>query len=72
MPRSMKVDKDKPENQEEKALTCIHPAYTLFDTPEPDSNETENLIVKNFLNTLADISLSIASRNDKKDGKSQS
>ena len=62
MPGSMKVDKDKSENQEEKALTCIHPAYTLFDTPEPDSNETESLIVKNFLNTLAEIALSIASR----------
>ncbi len=66
------MDKDKTENQEEKALTCIHPAYTLFDTPEPDSNETEDLIVKNFHNTLADISLSIASRNDQKDVKSQS
>ena len=70
MSRSMKVNRDKPKNQEEKALTRIRPAYTLFDTPEPDSNETENLIVKNFLNTLADISLSIASRNDKKDGRS--
>ncbi len=72
MPGSRKVVRDKSENHEEKVLTCIHPAYTLFDTPEPDSNETEDLIVKNFLNTLADISLSIASRNDKKDGKSQS
>ena len=54
--------RDKPENQEEKALTCIHPAYTLSNTPEPDSNETESLIVKIFLNTLAEISLSIASR----------
>lgn len=68
MPRSMKVDRDKPENQEEKALTCIHPSYTLSDTPEPDSNETESLIVKDFLHTLADVSLSIASRNSKKDG----
>ena len=62
MPRSMKVHRDKPENYEEKALTCIHPSYTLSDTPEPDSNETESLIVKNFLNTLAEIALSIASR----------
>ncbi len=62
MPRSMKVDRDKPENYEEKALTCIHPPYTLFDTPEPDSNETESLIVKHFLDTLAEVSISIASR----------
>ncbi len=62
MPGSRKVVRDKSENQEEKALTCIHPAYTLFDTPEPESTETESLIVKNFLNALAEISLSISSR----------
>ena len=62
MPRSRLVSRDKPENRQEKALTCIHPSYTLSDTPEPDSNETESLIVKNFLNTLAEIALSIASR----------
>ena len=50
------------ENSRKKALTCIHPSYTLSDTPEPDSNETESLIVKIFLNTLAEIALSIASR----------
>ena len=54
--------RDNREDNEEKALTCIHPSYTLSDTPEPDSNETESLIVKNFLNTLAEIALSIASR----------
>jgi len=66
------VVRDKSENYEEKALTCIHPAYTLFDTPEPDSDETESLMVKNFLDTLAEVSLSIASRNARKDGESQS
>ncbi len=69
MPGSRKVVRDKSENYEEKALTCIHHSYTLSDTPEPDSDETESLMVKNFLNTLADVSLSIASRNDKKDGE---
>ena len=58
----MDVDSDKSENQAEKALTCIHAAYTLSDTPEPEPNETESLIVNNFLNTLAEISLSISSR----------
>ncbi len=62
MPGSRKVARDKSENYEEKALTCIRSAYTLFDTPEPESNETESLIVKNFLNALAEISLSISSR----------
>ncbi len=62
MPGSRKVIRNNREDYEEKALTCIHPSYTLSDTPEPDSNETESLIVKNFLNTLAEIALSIASR----------
>ena len=65
------MDRDNHKNQEEKALTCIHHAYTLFDTPEPDSNGTESLMVKNFLDTLAEVSLSIASRNARKDGESQ-
>jgi hypothetical protein len=71
MPGSRKVVRDKSENYEEKALTCIRSAYTLFDTPEPESTETESLIVKIFLNTLAEVSLSIASRNARKDGESQ-
>jgi hypothetical protein len=62
MPGSRKVVRDKSENHEEKALTCIHPAYTLFDTPEPDSNGTESLMIKHFLDTLAEVSISIASR----------
>ncbi len=62
MPGSTKVVRDKSENYKEKALTCIHPAYTLFDTPEPESNETESLIVKNFLDTLAEVTIAIASR----------
>ena len=49
-------------NNRQKALTCIRSAYTMAGTPEPDLNETESLIVKNFLNTLAEIALSIASR----------
>ncbi len=72
MPGSRKVIRNNRENHKDKALTRIHLSYTLSDTPEPDSNETESLVVKNFLNTLADVSLSIASRNDKKDGESQS
>lgn len=54
--------RDNRENYEEKALTCIHIPYTLSDTPVPESNEAESLIVNNFLNTLAEIALSIASR----------
>ncbi len=62
MSGSRKVVRDNRENYEENALTCIRSPYTLSNTPEPDSNETESLIVRNFLNTLAEIALSIASR----------
>ena len=61
------VEKDKnSKNNRLNVLTRIHPSYTLSDTPEPDSNETESLTVKNFLNTLAEVSISIASRNGEK------
>ena len=56
------MDRGKRENLQDKALTCIHLAYTLFDTPEPDSNGTESLMIKHFLDTLAEVSISIASR----------
>jgi len=62
MPGSRKVVRDKSEKHEEKVLTCIRSAYTLSDTPEPDLSETESLIVNNFFNALAEISLSISSR----------
>ena len=52
--------RDNSENYEEKALTCIHPSYTLSGTN--DGNEVDEMMVKDFLNTLAEIALSIASR----------
>jgi len=65
--KHVSVEKDKnSENNRLNVLTRIHPSYTLSDTPEPDSNETESLILKNFLNTLAEVSISIASRNGEK------
>lgn len=64
MPQRMTVDENKRVDQDEKALTCIRPAYTLCGTPEPESNETEELIVKNFLNVLAEISIAVASRKE--------
>ena len=53
------MEKDNQENQEEKALTCIRPPYTLFDT----TDGVDELMIKNFLNTLAEIAVSVASRN---------
>jgi hypothetical protein len=52
---------DQPENSQknpEIALTCIRNAYTLADTPD----SVNDLMIKNFLNTLAEIALSIATR----------
>ena len=59
------MDKENEEtngNNRPKSLTCIRRAYTLCDTPEPESNEIESLIIKTFLNTLAEVAIAIASR----------
>ena len=52
------MEEEKSEKTPDQALTCIHDAYTLADTPD----EADALIIKNFLNTLAEIALAIASR----------
>jgi len=43
-------------------LTRIHETYTLLNTTEPDYNPSDQLIIDNFLQTLAQIALSIAAR----------
>ena len=50
---------------QKKALTCIHGTYTLSNTREVFS-ELDEQTVKNFLNTLAEIALAIASRKIKR------
>ena len=50
------------DNNDKNLLTRIRKAYTLGDTNDPETEEMNNLIVKNFINTLAEVSLSIASR----------
>ena len=47
-----------PENNDLNVLTGIHPSYTLSGT----QNEVDELMIKNFLNTLAETALAIASR----------
>ena len=47
-----------PENTGEGMLTCIHDAYTVSGT----NDEVEALIVKNFLNILAEVALAVALR----------
>lgn len=51
------------ENSEKgrESLTCIPSPYTLSATNE--GSEIDGLAVKEFLNTLAEVALSIASRN---------
>ena len=50
------------ENYSQNVLTGIHAPYTMAGTN--DGNEVDELIVKNFLNTLAEIALAIASRTE--------
>ena len=58
----MKPENNSPDNGE-KVLTSIHGTYTLSNTEEC-FNEVDRLAVKQFLNTLAEIALAIASRKD--------
>ena len=48
-------------------LTCIRDAYTLAATHEYAS-EVDQLMVKDFLNALAEVALTIASRRINKEG----
>ena len=43
-----------------KALTSIHGTYTLTTTEK--ANEVDEVTVKQFLNTLAEVALAVASR----------
>ena len=56
----MKPKENSPDNGK-KVLTSIHAAYTLSTTPEGIS-KSDDLMVKNFLNTLAEVALSVAQR----------
>jgi len=43
-------------------LTRIRGAYTLASPQEPNANEVDGMIVRHFLNTLADVAMDIAAR----------
>ncbi len=49
-------------NNDKNLLTRIRDTYTVGDTSEPESEEMNNLIVRQFIRTLAEVSLSVASR----------
>ena len=59
----MEPENNSPNNRK-KVLTSIHGMYTLSNTEEC-YNEVDRLAVKNFLNTLAEIAMAIASRKSK-------
>ena len=55
----------KSENDSPEGLTCIHTRIHCAatpDTPEDGYSEADMIIVKNFLNTLAEIALAVAAR----------
>ena len=63
----MKPKENSPDN-EKKVLTSIHGAYTLSTTPEGD-RKSDDQMVQNFLNTLAEVALAVAQRKQRmKDG----
>ena len=53
-------DDQKPQNTLDGRLTSIHPAYTLAATPE--ASEVDQLTVKHFIETIAEVALAVASR----------
>ena len=52
-----------------EGLTCIHPRIHCAATPDtqPEYSETDLIIVNNFLNTLAEVAMAVASRNARDD-----
>jgi hypothetical protein len=51
---------EKEQNNPQNLLTGIHLPYTMSGTNT--DNEVDELVVKHFLNTLAEVALAIASR----------
>ena len=66
----MNTEKVNPENILPNPLTRIRNPYTLSTTPA-ESNEADEIIVKQFLQTLAEVALAVASRKGKDKGIKQ-
>ena len=60
----MSIKKVNPENISPDPLTRIRNPYTLSPTPA-EPGEDDEIIVKHFLQTLAEIALAVASRQGK-------
>jgi hypothetical protein len=52
---------DQKERGRSDPLTRIHDTYTLYATPK-EGGEAEEVMVKHFLSTLAEIALAVAAR----------
>jgi hypothetical protein len=50
------------QNDRQNPLTRIRDAYTLASLQESNANEADTLMVKHFLDTLAEIALAAATR----------
>jgi hypothetical protein len=57
----MSAEKVNPENISPDLLTRIHDPYTLFATPA-GITAADEVIVQNFLQTLAEVALAVAAR----------
>ena len=57
----MSAEKVNPENISPDPLTRIHDPYTLFATPV-GLTAADEVIVQNFLQTLAEVALAVAAR----------
>ncbi len=55
-------------DSQEQSLTCIPERYTVASTPEHGS-EIDRLMISDFLTTLAEIAMSVASRNLREENK---
>jgi hypothetical protein len=53
---------EKFQSSRQNLLTCIHHAYTLAATNDSETTEIDQIMIRHFIETLAEISLSIASR----------
>jgi hypothetical protein len=53
-----------PQNDRSEGLTCIHARIHCVATPDTgeEHSEADLIIINNFLNTLAEIALAVASR----------
>ena len=50
------------ESGRQNPLTCIRGAYTLASPEETNANEVDGLMINQFLDTMAEVALSVASR----------